>query len=341
MKISLLYTLSAGLLLGTSLCGQSFRATDIPDLGTGRYLGQFEGGLYENGSNMVPVDHNSAGLHLASQVQPFNGKIVFLGIGMSNADQEFGAFVQQAASNPKVNHQTLVILDGAEGGQVACFWTVAFGTPSSCPGGSGVPNEYDRVKTELLAPRRLTEDQVQVLWAYDADRFPTVSLPSSDADAFILEGYFGGIARAARIRYPNLRLMFFTSREYAGYATTKLNPEPYAYESGFSMKWLIQAQIHQIRTGQVDPIADDLDYIKGVAPWLVWAGYTWADGTRPRSDGFVWCDGQSGSPCFGDVDVGLDGTHPSQEGAQDLATFQMNYFLSSPYATEWFLSGSK
>jgi hypothetical protein len=143
----------------------------------------------------------------------------------------------------------------------------------------------------LLAPRHLTEDQLEVLWAYDADQFPTVSLLSSDADPYTLEGYFGGIARAARTRYRNLKLMFLTSREYAGYTTTNLNPEPYAYESGFSMKWLIQAQIHQIRAGEVDPIAGDLDYRKGVGPWLVWAGYTWADGTRARSDGFVWCDG--------------------------------------------------
>ena len=136
MKVSLMYIMAAGLLLGTSLCGQSFTATDIPDLGTALYLGQFEGGLYENGSNTVPLDHNQAGLQLASQVQPINGKIVFLGIGMSNANQAFGALVQQAASNPKVNHQTLVILNGAAGGQVACFWAVAFGTPSSlnvCP----------------------------------------------------------------------------------------------------------------------------------------------------------------------------------------------------------------
>ena len=105
----------------------------------------------------------------------------------------------------------------------------------------------------------------------------------------------------------------------ASIGSANLNPEPYAYESGFSMKWLIQAQIHQIRAGEVDPIAGDLDYRKGVGPWLVWAGYTWADGTRARSDGFVWCDGQFGTPCFGDVDVGSDGTHPSQEGAQHLA----------------------
>jgi hypothetical protein len=339
--VSLICTLSAWLLCGIGLKGQSFIATPISDLGTGLYLGQFEGGLYEDGSNAVPADHNQAGVQLASQVQPINGKIVFLGIGMSNAHEEFDAFVQQADSNPGVNHDTLVILNGAEEGQVACYWTVAFGRPSICREGAHATNEYDRIKTQLLAPLHLTEDQVEVLWAYDGDKQPTVSLPSSQADAYALEGYSGGIARAARLRYPNLKLMFLTSREFAGYARTDLNREPFAYESGFSMKWLIQAQINQIRTGQIDPIAGDLDYNKGVAPWMVWAAYTWADGTIPRSDGFVWCDGQLGAPCFGDVDVRPDGTHPSTEGAGDLATLQMNYFLSSPYGTQWFLSDSK
>lgn len=338
----------AVLLLATGLWAQSFSpvalvklsfsATPLMDLGTRKYLG-FEGGLYENGSNNVPVDHNKAGLDFMSQIKPINGKIVFLGIGMSNAGEVFATFIQLAKSNPSVNHKTLDILIGAGQGQVACYWTVAFGSPSNaCPQDPPTTNEYDRVQTHVLAPAHLTEDQVQVIWLYDCDRFPMVSLPSSKADAFTLEGYYGGIARAVRLRYPNVRLMFLTSREYAGYANNKLNPEPYAYESGFSAKWVIQAQIEQIRTGRVDPIAGDLDYNKGVAPWIAWSAYTWADGPVPRSDGLVWCNGQPGSPCFGDVDVGSDGIHPSQEGCQDLATLLINYFLTSPYATKWFLA---
>jgi hypothetical protein len=319
---------------------QSFSATPVNDLGTGTYLG-FEGGLYENGSNVVPSDHNQAGLSLLSRIVPIRGEIVLLGIGMSNAADVFGAFVQQANGNGSVDHNQLSIVNGAEHGQVACFWTIAFGPPSTvCPRAAGVTNEYDRVKSQVLEPAHLGEDQVEAIWVYDADPGPTTSLPQSKADAYRLEGYFGGIARAAQSRYPNLRMMFLTSREYAGYATTTLNPEPYAYESGFAVKWLIQAQISQIRTGHIDPVAGNLDYNRGVAPWMVWSAYAWADGPEPRSDGLVWCNGQFGSPCFGEVDVGSDGTHPSIEGDQDLANLLMNYFLTSPYSP-WFLAPNK
>ena len=319
---------------------QSFSATPVNDLGAGTYLG-FEGGLYENGSNVVPSDHNQAGLSQLSRIVPIRGKIVLLGIGMSNATDIFNAFVQQANGNGSVDHNKLAIVNGAEHDQVACFWTVAFGPPSSvCPRAAGVTNEYDRVKIQILEPAQLSEDQVEAIWVYDADPNPTISLPKSAADAYKLEGYFGGIARAAQSRYPNLRMMFLTSREYAGYATTTLNPEPYAYESGFAVKWLIQAQISQIRTGHIDPVAGNLDYNGGVAPWMVWSAYTWADGPEPRSDGLVWCNGQPGNPCFGDIDVASDGTHPSIDGEQDLATLLMNYFLTSPYST-WFLASNK
>lgn len=55
---------------------------------------------------------------------------------------------------------------------------------------------------------------------------------------------------------PNLQQVFISSRIYAGYATTALNPEPYAYETGFSVKWLIEAQLRQLQKGTVDAQSD-------------------------------------------------------------------------------------
>jgi hypothetical protein len=137
----------------------------------------------------------------------------------------------------------------------------------------------------------------------------------------------GNIVRALKTRYPHLQLVFFSSRIYAGYATTTLNPEPYAYESGFAVKWIIQAQIDQMRNGGtiVDTRAGDLSLNSG-APWLAWGPYLWADGTTPRSDGLVWLQN----------DLAADGTHPSQSGQQKVGSMLLAFFAGSSYTMPWF-----
>ena len=89
-----------------------------------------------------------------------------------------------------------------------------------------------------------------------------------------------------------------------------LNPEPYAYESGFAAKWVIEAQIDQMRGGPPDPRAGDLDYATGPGTWIAWAAYLWADGPNPRSDGLTWQPG----------DLAADGTHPSASGRAKVGT---------------------
>jgi hypothetical protein len=306
----------------------------LNDLGIGTYLG-FQGGLYEGGSNAVPADHAVEGTTPAAAVQPLDtsgnpsatGKVVLLSVGMSNTTQEFCSqnsalpcdswtFMGQAAVDPDVNHTTLAIVNGAAGGQAATTWD----SPTD-------PN-YDRVRDTRLIPQGLTEAQVQAVWLKVANPQPTSSLPAQTADAYALETSMGNIVRALKTRYPHLQLVFISSRIYAGWATSTLNPEPYAYESGFSVKWLIQAQIDQMRNGGVvvDSRAGDLNYSS--TPWLSWGPYLWADGLIPRSDGLIWQTS----------DFESDGTHPAQSGEQKVGTMLLNFFASSPYSRCWFSS---
>ena len=132
------------------------------------------------------------------------------------------------------------------------------------------------------------------------------------------------MARFAKSRYPSILQLFVHSRIYGGYALTNLNPEPFAYEYGFATKWLVNAQIAQMRTGKIDPTAGDLSYI--VAPWIAWGPYFWASGAMPRNDGLAWLASDY-SP--------KDLTHPGASGVTKVADQMMYWYLSSPY-TPWF-----
>jgi len=292
------------------------------------------GGLYPGGSNFPPPDHDSAARARRNAIKPLDvngdespfGKYVLISIGMSNTTQEWCSktsgppcaswtFMGRAALDPSVNHYTQVIVNGAADGQDATAWT----SPSS-------PN-YDRIKVGRLAPLGLSENQVQIAWVDLADARPKVSLPADSADANLLLD-LGLVLRAMRIRYPNLRLVFLSSRVYGGYATTDLNPEPYAYESGFSVKWAIESQINEMRGLSGNPRAGTLDYVKKAAPLIVWGPYLWADGATPRSDGLAWQRN----------DFEEDGVHPSQMGESKVAERLLDFFKNSPYARCWFVT---
>ena len=107
------------------VAASAFAQQHIPlnDLGSASYLGQFQGGLYENGSNSAPFDHAADGLEHAARIRPLDrsgnpsprGKIVMISLGMSNPSQAFCAernpapcepwsFIGQATADPGVKH---------------------------------------------------------------------------------------------------------------------------------------------------------------------------------------------------------------------------------------------
>jgi hypothetical protein len=305
----------------------------LTDLLARTYYGN-PGGLYPGGLNQPPSDHDSAAKARRNSIKPLDvngdespfGKYVLLSIGMSNTTQEWcspnsgppctaWSFMGKAATDPSVNHYTLVIVNGAADGQDAPAWT----SPTS--------PIYDRIKVARLAPLGLSENQVQAAWVKLQDPRPSVSLPADSADAGVLLTNLGLVLRALRVRYPYLRIVFLSSRTYGGYATIDLNPEPYAYESGFSVKWAIESQINEMRGLPANPRAGTLNYNKKLAPVIVWGPYLWANGAMPRSDGVAWER----------TDFREDGTHPSQSGETKVAGLLMDFFKTSPYTRCWFL----
>jgi len=110
---------------------------------------------------------------------------------------------------------------------------------------------------------------------------PKDPFPTSARD---LQKYISAMLRTMHRRYPNLKVVYLSSRAYAGYATKRLNPEPFAYESAFAVRWVIQDQIAGEPALNFDPSKGQVK-----APLLLWGPYLWADGIAGRGcDDLVW-----------------------------------------------------
>ena len=264
----------------------------LTDMGRFRHRGH-RGGLYPAGANKPPQRYLRRGLDAARRVRPIRGRIGVVGVGMSNAMTEFGAFARAASQDPERN-PSLVFVEGPGGGWDA----VRISRPGS---------RYWRDLDARVRKARLLKGQVQVVWLKQAIAGEDRQFPQ---DARALQGHLRTIVRLLSTRFPNLRLIYLSSRTYGGYAITHLNPEPFAYESGFAAKWLVQEGI-QGRLGRV---------------WVGWGPYLWTDGQAGRRDGLTWaCD-----------DVLEDGTHPSPNGVRKVSRLLMEFFTTDATAKPWF-----
>jgi hypothetical protein len=340
------------------------------------YLGTYAGLLYDGtnqmppdhdadglafGANVQPRDPSGS---VCTVVGP-GCKIVFLSIGFSNNTIEFcggqgiggdpddpaatacplpiasppyiqsDSFIAQTLGDARVNHTSVVLVDGAKGGKALVDWDPTF---------VGFV-EYNRVRDQILVPSGLSPLQVQSVWVKDANGVPTVSLatggPGNPPDAIVGQRHLGNIVRAIKAAYPNVQQVFISPRIYGGYANTavppnNLNPEPYAFELGFSIKWLVRSQIQQVRGAPPDEDAGSLDYKNGAAPWIGWGPYLWANGTTPRRDGTVWLNSDFRYRYSSGTGVN-ECTHPSINAERKVAGRLLDFMTATPQ-TDWFLA---
>ena len=292
----------------------------LTELGDGLYKGQ-TGGLYGHGLNVPPESQRKAAQTQTALIVPRDatgnpsdaGKVVLISLGMSNTTQEFSVFKTRAEADPNKSSK-LVIVDCAQGGQAAYQW--AYPQPTN----SG-RTPWDVMDQRILAAR-VTALQVQVVWLKQAEIGPA-KLGEFPSHAQTLRNNIAIILRQLKTRFPNLAIAYLSSRIYAGYAATQLNPEPYAYESAFSVRWLIEAQMTNDPNLNYDPLQGEVK-----APLLLWGPYLWGDGIKPRqSDGLVWAR----------ADLGPDGTHPSTTGRQKVADLLLTFFKTDENARQWFV----
>ncbi|HEV2470511.1 MAG TPA: choice-of-anchor D domain-containing protein [Candidatus Sulfotelmatobacter sp.] len=293
----------------------------LNDLGTGTYQG-YEGGLYPNGSNVRPAPHDSDGVAFAQGIVPLDqngnysptGKYVFMAIGESTAQNEFNRMLPIANSDP-AKSPYLVIVNGAQGGA----------TPNNLT--STTSAYWATVLNNYLPQNLVTPQQVVAIWMEDTDGIATGTFPT---DISNLQTQYETIMQTMLTLFPNLKLIYFSSRVYGGYSNgvgNPDNPEPYAFEVGYAVKWAIQDQINGNANLNYNPTLGPV-----VAPWMSWGPYYWSNGMLGRSDGTVWdCE-----------DFSADGTHPSSTyGQLKVASPLLNFLKTDDTTTPWYLAPNK
>ncbi len=276
----------------------------LNDLGKGTYKG-YQGGLYDNGSNAPSREYLQIGLNSAAQISPLNsngvpdasGKIVLLTVGFSNTTMESQEFIKVANADPQKNPKVFVV-DGAVGGRDA----IELSNP-------GMTRYWDELQAKL-DKANVTSAQVQAIWLKEVVAGDTLPFPQ-DAERF--RDTLIAIVKTLKTKFPNLHLIYVSSRTYGGYALRNGSQEPWAYEGAFAYKWMIE-------NWEKGPTPGD--------PWVAWGPYLWANGSTPRSDGLTWN--------LSDFRTD-DQMHPSPSGMQKVAQMLSNFFKTDPTAKSWYL----
>ena len=286
----------------------------LTDLGTGTYFGK-EGGLYPNGSNVRPPQHDAAGVSIAKTIQPLdgngnpdpNGKYALMSVGSSAPWNTFLQFMPDAYADPSINPH-LVFVPGAQPQAYAAdlaksdsaFWNAIF--------------------ESFLPQSGVTANQVVAVWFQDVDRTASGAFPSN---MITIQNEYETIAQNLHSKFPNLKLMYLNSKIYGGYSPGSC-PEPFTYELSFAVKWAVQTQIDGSPSLNYDARRGPV-----MAPWMSWASYDWTNGLQARADGLTWT-------C---PDTLSDGCHPSNPaGREKESNLLLNFFKTDDTASPWFLA---
>ena len=299
----------------------------LTELAGSDYQGE-EGGLFVGGTNEPPEDHACAGQDAAATVQPLDadgnpdpdGRIVLFAVGMSNTTQEFSTF-QSEQFNPSTDVSPNVLaVDGAQGGHDARVWA---------PPNMEAQQTWDDGIARLTEPMfggeaGVTPEQVQIVWIKQAIAGPQQLGDQEECGdgpcgefpghAIVLQNLLDSIIDEAATRFPNLRIVYVSSRTSAYVLFPDdgmglLNPEPFAFEAAFSTKWLVS------------------DRMGALGPYVTWGPYLWAH-SGCNEQGLRWCCDYTGN----------DFTHPSNTGRSEVGQALMTFLSNDSTAAPWFLA---
>jgi hypothetical protein len=274
--------------------------------------------------------------------------------------------------NPGVNHTTLVLVNCGQESEILKAWAdPSSGTWTHC--------------NDQLTFAGVTPKQVQVIFFKDVNSEPGGSTffnppiccdmqhlldggqscdsrdtpgisipyppnplfpPANMPDVCKIMMYMGIIGRLSKTYYPNVQQMFVEGRSYSGYSTWPVDPEPFAYEQSFAMKWVITAQLKQALGLYTSPSYNNMTLDIGYtgtscsggacAPWIGWGPYLWAPACAAgqRSDGLCWNQSDFTSADY--IHTRSAGTGTPYVGIMKATSVTLPYMLSNPYSGPWF-----
>lgn len=228
---------------------------------------------------------------------------------MSNTWQEF-RHVEETSDSDISKNPSVVVVNGAQGTKSVLEW--------ANPLDDAWITLEQRVTEKGLAP-----NQVQVLWMKHAFRDP-YTIEGLDGPGSHIDALADGITQVIKIatqNYPNVKLIFLSNRIRSYLEDDSKSPEPFAFESAFAVRDVIN---RQWQPTSYDPL-DQLPYPQ--FPLITWGPYLWADGENPRSDRLTYLS----------CDLMADCTHPSMAGEYKVATQIFGSFVSDPFFYPWFL----
>jgi hypothetical protein len=299
--------------LNWDITGMTTPEVPMDTLGAGTYFGTI-GGLYPGGSNTEPAGHLASGIAIANGIQPLDasgnpspsGKYALLSLGTSEANYEFDRILQYAANEGTLN-PNLVLVEGAQGAEALDTLL-----------GSEGPAFWNNIYDWYLPDAGVTPQQVVAIWLEPEDAHPPGLYPS---DANHIQSELLTLIPNLLVRFPNLKLLYLSSRAYSGYANpVKQTSEPYAYDQGYALQATIADQINGDAALNFDPTQGPV-----LAPWISWETYKWGNGMTEHNGQFWGCQ-----------DFRSDGYHVSSSGEDKVSGLFMTFFKTDPTAAPWF-----
>jgi hypothetical protein len=191
---------------------------------------------------------------------------------------------------------------------------------------SGLEKDTWPTLARRIAEAGLSAKQVQVCWLkhVEANPKPFGEFP---AHARQLQQDLTAILQIARHHYPNLRIVYLSSRTFGGWSGRESgSPEPYAYESGFGTRWVVQSQIRGDAAMNFDPARGEAR-----VPLVLWGPYLWARGDVASQNCLIWTQD----------DVRADQLHPNEDGCKKTTALLLNFFKTNEGTSRWLLKAGE